>query len=126
MSALTDLREALESLQEHVSAADTAGDELRDALDAARSALRDAETEMRATLAAVTEVRQQVRQLCEAEAIDGDAIVAAVESLGGPDCGEVGVLDDLDSQADALESAASDVSDVLGDKQEQQPPAVTP
>jgi chromosome segregation ATPase len=126
VSALTDLREALEALQEHVSAADTAGDELRDALEAARSTLRDAEKEVRKTLAAVTEVRRQLRELCDAEAIDGDAIVAAVDSLGGPDCGEVGVLDDLDSTTDALESAASDVSDILGDEPEQQPQAVAP
>jgi hypothetical protein len=127
VSALTDLRAAIESLQEHISAADTAGDELRDALDAARTALRDAETEVRKAITTVHDMAQQVRQLCElGDSVDTDAIVTAVDSLGGRDSSECGVLDDLDSAADALESASSDVTDVLGDEQEQQAQAVAP
>jgi hypothetical protein len=126
MSAISDLRDALESLQEHVSAADTAGDELRDALDAARSALRDAETEVRTAIETVHNVAAQVRQLCESDEMDTDAIVTAVDSLGGRDSSECGVLDDLDSAADALESAAGDVTDTLGDEPEQQAQPVAP
>jgi hypothetical protein len=126
MSALTDLREAIESLQEHVSAADTAGDELRDALDAARSALRDAETEIRAAIGTAHNVAAQVRQLCESDEMDAEAILAAVDSLGGEDSGVWGVLDELDNTADALESASGDVTDVLGDEQEQPAQAVAP
>jgi hypothetical protein len=126
VSALADLRAAIESLQEHVSGADTAGDELYNALDAARSALRDAETEMRTAITTVHKVAAQVRELCEPDPVDTDAIVAAVDSLGGDDSGEYGLLDDLDAAADALESAASDVTDILGDEQEQQAQAVAP
>jgi hypothetical protein len=47
--------------------------------------------------------------------------MAELDKLGGPDIGDYGPLDDMDSTGDTLESAADDVTSALGDEQEQQP-----
>jgi hypothetical protein len=121
MTAATDaLREALEALD--IDAVESEVDELRNALDTARDQMREAITAIREAAAKVQAVAANVRQLCEpdeAGVIHEEQIVAAVDSLGGPDSSDYGVLDDLDSAADSLDSAAGDITSALGDEQQQ-------
>jgi hypothetical protein len=131
--ALDSLRESLEALQTAVTEAcnnvDSSGleselEELRGALNTARSEIRDAVTAVRDAIGKVRDVATTVRELCkpdESNLIHEDRILAALDSLGGPDSSESGPLDDLGSTADGLDCAADDVTAVLGDAQEVQP-----
>jgi hypothetical protein len=107
--AIDRLKQALESLKAVVDSGtdgvdsavtdvDNDRDELREALATARSEMRDASTAMRDCIV-------KVRELCAREVIDETAVTDA--------------LDELDSAATWLDSAAGDVTRILGDADEQ-------
>jgi hypothetical protein len=132
MSAVTDaLREAIEALD--IDSVETEVDELRSALDSARTAVKDAATAIREARSQLTSVGARIRELAQADGpIDLDAVHLALDSLGGEDSTEYGPLEDLDTAADNLESAADDITRELGDAQQDERPtaidgqAVTP
>jgi hypothetical protein len=72
------------------------------------------------------EVAAALRQLCEVDA-DGvmheDRIAGELDLVGGPDSALYGPIEDLDSTADTLDSAAYDIRSALGDGEEQSPAA---
>jgi hypothetical protein len=119
-SASDALRAAIEALD--IDAVESEVDDLRNALDSARSQMKDAVTAIREALGTVQAVAANIRQLCEPDENDlihEEHIVAAVDSVGGPDSSDYGVLEDLDNAADSLDSAADEVTSTLGDAEQQ-------
>jgi hypothetical protein len=129
-AAVDALRAALEAMQEAVQSAagevetgaladiESEVDTLRDALTSARTALQDAHNEVRAAIARAREIVASATKLCEPDAddcVDANEIANALDDLGGPDSATAGPLDDLDSTADALASAADEITAALGD-----------